>query len=62
MRSAIGNLNRLPYIEHNDVKVYDLESVPTEETFLSTNDKTFTDGKVGEYIRDTFNTKSRVEV
>lgn len=62
MRSAIGNLNRLPYIVHPDVKVYDLESVPTEETFLSTNDKTFTDGKTGEYIRDTFNTSSRFEV
>ena len=62
MRSAIGNINHLPYIIHNDVKVYDLESVPIDETFLSTNDKTFQNGKVGEYIRETFDKKSRFEV
>lgn len=62
MRSAIGNLNHLPYVVHPDVKVYDLESVPEDETFLSTNDKTFDNGKVGEYIRDTFNKPSRFEV
>ena len=62
MRSAIGNLNRLPFVVHNDVKVYDLESVPTDETYLSTNDDTFNKGKVGKYIRETFATKSRFEV
>ena len=62
MRSAIGNINRLPFVIHNDVKVYDLESVPTDETYLSTNEKTFNDGKVGQYIRDTFKAKSKFEV
>ena len=62
MRSAIGNLNRLPFVVHNDVKVYDLESVPVDETYLSTNDDTFNKGKVGKYIRETFATKSRFEV
>lgn len=62
MRSAIGNLNRLPFVVHNDVKVYDLESVPVDETYLSTNDDTFDKGKVGKYIRETFATKSRFEV
>lgn len=62
MRSTIGNINRLPYQIHEDVKVYDLESVPEYETFLSTNDQTFQNGKVGEYIRDTFTIKSRFEV
>ena len=62
MRSAIGNLNRLPFVIHPDVKVYDLESVPTDETYLSTNDDTFDKGKVGKYIRETFATKSRFEV
>ena len=62
MRSAIGNLNRLPFVIHPDVKVYDLESVPTDETYLSTNDDTFNKGKVGKYIRETFATKSRFEV
>ena len=62
MRSAYGNINRVPYIVRPDVKVYDLESVPEDADFLSTNDKTFQDGKVGEYIREQFRTKSRFEV
>ena len=62
MRSAIGNLNGLPFVIHPDVKVYDLESVPTDETYLSTNDDTFQKGKVGQYIRETFSKKSRFEV
>ena len=61
MRSAIGNLNRLPFVVRPDAKVYDLESVPTDETYLSTNDNTFQNGQVGRYIRDTFTTKSRFE-
>ena len=62
MRSAIGNINRLPFVIHPDVKVYDLESVPVDETYLSTNDDTFRKGNVGKYIRETFTTKSRFEV
>ena len=54
MRSAIGNLNRLPFVVHPDVKVYDMESVPTDETYLSTGDTNFPEGKVGEYIRKVF--------
>ena len=61
MRSAIGNINGLPFTIHPDVKVYDLESVPTDETYLSTNDNTFQNGKVGQYIRDTFKDKSMFE-
>lgn len=61
MRSAIGNLNALPFIIHPDVKVYDLESVPTNETYLSTNDNTFQKGAVGRYIRETFTEPSRFE-
>lgn len=62
MRSAIGNINHLPFVIHPDVKVYDLESVPVDETYLSTNDDTFRKGNVGKYIRETFTTKSRFEV
>ena len=62
MRSVYGNINgTLPTVEHRDVKVYDLESVPNNPDFLSTNDKTFTDGKVGQYIRDLFPNPSRFE-
>ncbi len=54
MRSVYGNLTRSPFIIHPDVKVYDLETVPEDPDFLSTNDKTFNNGKVGEYIRAKF--------
>lgn len=54
MRSIYGNVNNVPYKVMPDVKVYDKESVPTESVYLSTNDDTFKDGKVGEYIRSSF--------
>lgn len=62
MRSIYGNINRIPYTIAPDVKVYDLESVPDDRDYLSTNDKTFHEGKVGEYIREVFNKPSRFEV
>lgn len=62
MRSVYGNLTKSPYILHDDVKVYDLETVPDDPDFLSTNDDTFKKGKVGEYIRETFTEPSRFEV
>lgn len=61
MRSIYGNINEIPYIVHPDVKVYDLESVPDYD-YLSTNEKTFSSGKAGEYIRQTFDKPSRFEV
>lgn len=62
MRSIYGNVNRIPYTQHDDVKVYDLETVPEGADYISTNDDTFTRGKVGEYIRETFPEPSRFEV
>lgn len=61
MRSVYGNITNEPYTEHKDVKVYDLNTVPEDADFLSTNDKTFTEGKVGEYIRGVFSSPSRFE-
>lgn len=61
MRSVYGNITNEPYTEHRDVKVYDLNTVPEDADFLSTNDNTFTEGKVGEYIRGVFSTPSRFE-
>lgn len=61
MRSVYGNITNEPYTEHKDVKVYDLNTVPEDADFLSTNDKTFTKGKVGEYIRGVFSSPSRFE-
>ena len=62
MRSVYGNINRIPYVEHPDVKVYDMNSVPECPDYLSTNDETFEKGKVGQYIRATFAKPSRFEV
>lgn len=61
MRSIYGNLNKVPVQQHADVKVYDLESVPEDPDFLSTNDNTFAKGRVGEYIREAFPDPSRFE-
>lgn len=61
MRSIYGNINQIKYKVFPDVKVYDLESVPDYD-YLSTNEKTFNNGKVGEYIRETFTEPSRFEV
>ena len=62
MRSVYGNINRSPYIVRDDVKVYSLEEVPDDPDFLSTNDNTFRDGAVGEYIRNAFPEPSRFEI
>lgn len=62
MRSVYGNINRVPYIQHKDVKVYDMNVIPKCPDYLSTNDKVFTNGKVGMYIRATFTRPSRFEV
>lgn len=61
MRSIYGNINQVEWIQHDDVKVYDLESVPTDNDFLSTNDETFSKGKVGEFIKGVFSYPSRWE-
>ena len=61
MRSVYGNINKVPFIEREDVKVYDLESVPFDPDFLSTNDETFKNGMVGQYIKGCFSKPSRFE-
>ena len=61
MRSIYGNLTNCKCRQHDDVKVYDKETVPTDPDFLSTNDSTFTEGAVGRYIRDAFPDPSRFE-
>ena len=61
MRSIYGNVNGIRYVQHQDVKVYDLKTVPEDADYISTNDDTFLHGKVGEYIRETFTEPSRFE-
>lgn len=62
MRSIYGNVNGITYKDIKDVKIYDLETVPTEAAFISTNDEIFTRGKVGAYIRECFPNPSRFEI
>ena len=61
MRSAYGNINKIKAVQHDDVKVYSLDEVPEDPDYLSTNDKTFRNGAVGEYIRGCFTEPSRFE-
>lgn len=62
MRSIYGNVTGCKWRQHDDVKVYDMDEVPEDPDFLSTNDKTFTEGAVGRYIREVFDKPSRFEV
>ncbi len=62
MRSVYGNINRIPYKIHPDVKVCGLDEMPHEPDFLSTNEISFNQGMVGDYIKSAFTTPSRFEV
>lgn len=61
MRSVYGNITGCEYEGRRDVKVYRLDEVPEGADFISTNDKTFTFGNVGNYIKKTFSEPSRFE-
>lgn len=62
MRTLYGNFYRLGGAEMADVKVSLKDVVPdTSQTFLSTLDDSFRDGKIGVYIRNTFPDKCRYE-
>ena len=62
MRSVYGNINEIEYVLHPDVKIGSLDIVPKSPDFLSTNERSFNEGKVGAYIRSRFRAKSRFEV
>lgn len=61
MRSVYGNINQIDYVEHKDVKHFDMKTVPICPDFLSTNDDVFANGKVGEYIRSCFPERCKYE-
>ena len=61
MRSVYGNINEIEHIEKKDVKVYDLDYIPEDPDFLSTQEDIFRNGKVGEYIRSCFPEPCRYE-
>lgn len=62
MRSLYGNIAGCKVIDRRDVKVNSLNDIPCGMDFVSTNDKTFVFGNVGQYIRDLFKEPSRFEV
>jgi len=61
MRSIYGNITGCKVIDRRDVKVNSLNDIPYGMDFVSTNDKTFTQGNVGQYIKDLFKEPSRFE-
>ena len=60
-RSFYGNYCEVPCTFSKDVKAYDLTSVPNTD-FISTTDKSFKEGKVGEFIRACFPDPCRYEI
>ena len=61
-RNMYGNMWIQGAIKHEDVKIVGLDRVPEGWDFCSTDDASFRDGKVGEYVRGMFTEKSRWEV
>ena len=60
-RCLYGNIYNVPYIHHQDVKVFSNEKLPKFEDYLSTSDESFQNGIVGEYIKDKFLNPCRYE-
>lgn len=61
-RSLFGNYNELTPCKAKDNKIVTLRGLPKKgQTFLSTEDRSFSEGEVGKYIRDLFPVKSRWE-
>ena len=62
-RSLYGNYWSIGGTLTNDVKITDNESLPGKDwRFVSTSDGSFENGRVGDYIRQTFKNPSRYEV
>ena len=61
-RSLYGNHHKVGGVITTDVKFANEIEMPTgEETFISTDDNSFKNGKVGEYIRNAFPDKCKYE-
>lgn len=61
-RSLYGNVNDIGGVNKPDCKIVNLSKVPDADAILlSTSDKSFKDGKVGEFIRSKFKEPSRYE-
>ena len=61
-RSLYGNQHRIGGVIAEDVKIRELDRLPVgDEILLSTDDDSFREGAVGEYIRKAFPDKCRYE-
>ena len=61
-RCCYGNQHNLAKIIMSDVKIHNTDQIPTgEEIYLSTSNKSFHQGKAGDYIRQQFTDKSSYE-
>lgn len=61
-RSLYGNIYKIPYIYHEDVKVYTNDKLPKFDDYLSTSDSAFSSGLIGEYIRNKFQKPCKYEI
>ncbi len=62
-RALYGNMQKIPYVFHEDVKIYENFVEPDKEAdYLSTTEGSFRDGLVGRFIRERFTEPSRFEV
>lgn len=63
IRSLYGNQHHIKGKDAHDIKITNEDQKPTgKEIFLSTDEKSFQKGKVGEYIRNRFPDKSKYEL
>lgn len=61
-RALYGNVNKIGGVCMDDVKVYEAGEMPDKDSLLlSTQDSSFRYGRVGEYIRATFNEPCKYE-
>lgn len=61
IRCVYGNYFKVGGTEHSDVKIDSLDKRYKDSDYLSTNDKSFTHGVVGQQIREIFNNKCKYE-
>lgn len=62
-RSLYGNHHAVPFVYHEDVKIFDAGVIPSDDMdFISTTEASFANGEVGRYIRERFTHPSRFEV
>lgn len=61
-RNLYGNVAGVPYVQHDDVKLHDTGDAPDPDApVLSSNDKSFANGLVGEHVRGVFERRCRFE-